>query len=178
MAVVGLHLNRLLARFDLGGVARDRPDDASPERPLDQRRVDLVRQLALREFGERPGKRGLGRNLRASLPAEDATQRPVDGEALDQGAGDGNAQDRLGHESSGEGATVLGRPTRSPGRFGNEGFEADHVERGDEMTQRFGDRIVVLTHPREQMALQIALDVAPARLYRVERVVSHVYSQG
>ena len=28
------------------------------------------------------------------------------------------------------------------------------------------------------MALQIALDVAPARLYRVERVVSHVYSQG
>ena len=33
--------------------------------------------------------------------------------ALDcQGAGGGNAQDRLGHESSGEGATVLGRPAR------------------------------------------------------------------
>src|SRR5208283_2053317 len=28
-AVVGLVLDRLLARFDLGGVARDRPDDAS-----------------------------------------------------------------------------------------------------------------------------------------------------
>ena len=136
MAVVGLHLNRLLARFDLGGVARDRPDDASPERPLDQRRVDLVWQRALREFGERPGKRGLGRNLRASLPAEDATQRPVDGEALDQGAGGGNAQDRLGHESSCEGATVFGRPARPPGRVGHEGFETDHVERGDEMTQR------------------------------------------
>src|SRR5208337_3070606 len=59
-------------------------------------------------------------------------------------------QDRLGHESSGEGATVLGRPARPPGRLGNEGFEADHVERGDETTQRFGDRIVVLAHPREQ----------------------------
>ena len=88
------------------------------------------------------GKRGLGRNLRASLPAEDATQRLVDGEALDQGAGGGNAQDRLGHESSGEGATVFGRPTRPPGRVGHEGFETDHVERGDETTQRFGDRIV------------------------------------
>src|SRR5271166_6495035 len=41
-AVVGLHLDRLLACFDLGGVARDRPDDASPERTLDQRGVDLV----------------------------------------------------------------------------------------------------------------------------------------
>src|SRR5208283_3294050 len=50
--------------------------------------------------GERPGKRGFGRNLRASLPAEDATQGLVDVEALDQGAGGGNAQDRLGHESS------------------------------------------------------------------------------
>ena len=73
--------------------------------------------------------------------AEDATQGLVDGEALDQGAGGGNAQDRLGHESSSEGATVLGRPAW-PGRLGNEGFEADHVERGDDTTQRFGDRIV------------------------------------
>src|SRR5271165_1533502 len=73
-AVVGLVLGRLLARFDLGGVARDCSDDASPERTLDQRGVDLVWQLAAREFGERPGKRGFGRNLRASLPAEDAAQ--------------------------------------------------------------------------------------------------------
>jgi hypothetical protein len=106
--------------------------------------------------------------------AEDAAQGLVDVEALDQGAGGGNAQDRLGHESSGEGATILRRPSRPPGRLGNERFEADHVERGDETTQRFGDRIVVLAHPGEQMALQIALDVAPARLYRVERVVGHV----
>ena len=171
-AVVGRVLDRLLARFDLGGVARDRPDDASPERTLDQRGVDLVWQRAAREFGERPGKRGFGRNLRASLPAEDATQGLVDVEALDQGAGGGNAQDRLGHESSGEGATVLGRPARPPGRLRNERFEADHVERGDETAQRFGDRIVVLAHPREQKAL----DVAPASLHRVERVVCHVYS--
>ena len=86
----------------------------------------------------------------------------------------GNAQDRLGHESSGEGATVLGGPARPPGRLRNERFEADHVERGDETAQRFGDRIVVLAHPREQKAL----DVAPASLHRVERVVCHVYSHG
>ena len=78
--------------------------------------------------------------------AEDAAQGLVDVEALDQGAGGGNAQDRLGHESSREGATVLGRPARPPGRVGNEGFEADHVERGDETTQRFGDRVDILTH--------------------------------
>src|SRR5271154_3594167 len=105
-AVVGLVLDRLLARFDLGGVARDRPDDASPEPTLDQRGVDLVWQRAAREFGERPGKRGFGRNLRASLPAEDATQGLVDVEALDQRTGGGNAQDHLGYESSGEGAPV------------------------------------------------------------------------
>ena len=134
----------------------------------------LVWQRAAREFGERPGKRGFGRHLRASLPAEDATQGLVDVEALDQGAGGGNAQDRLGHESSGEGAAVLGRPARPPGRLRNERFEADHVERGDETAQRFGDRIVVLAHPREQKAL----DVAPASLHRVERVVCHVYSHG
>ena len=78
--------------------------------------------------------------------AEDAAQGLVDVEALDQGAGGGNAQDRLGHESSREGATVLGRPARRPGRVGNEGFEADHVEGSDETTQRFGDRVDILTH--------------------------------
>jgi hypothetical protein len=136
--------------------------------------VDLVWQLAAREFGERPGKRGFGWDLRAPLPAEDATQGLVDVEALDEGAGGGNAQDCLGHESSGEGATVLGRPARRAGRVGNEGFEADDVEGGDETTQRFGDRTDILTHRREQ----IALDVAPASLHRVERVVRHIYSQG
>ena len=173
LAVVRLVLDRLLARFDLRGVARDRPDDASAERALDQRGVDLVRQLALREFGERPGERGFGGDLRAAFPAEDAPQGLVDAEALDQGAGGGNAQDRLGHESSGEGATVLGRPARRPGRVGDEGFEADDVEGGDETTQRFGDWIDILPHRREQ----IPLDVAPAPLHRVERVVGHDYSQ-
>jgi hypothetical protein len=110
------------------------PDDASSERTLDQRGVDPVWQRAAREFGERPGKRCFGRDLRASLPAEDAPQGLVDVEALDQGAGDGNAQDRLGHESSGEGATILGRPARRPGRVENEGFGADDVEGGDETT--------------------------------------------
>ena len=172
-AVVGLRPDRLLARLDLSGVACDRPDDASSEGTLDQRGVDLVWQLALREFGERPGKRGFGRNLRASLPTEDAAQRVIDGEALDQGAGGGNAQHRLGHESSREGATVLGRPARRTGQVGNEGFEADDVEGGDKTTQRFGDRIDILTHRREQ----IALDVTPAPLHRVERVIGHDYNQ-
>ena len=47
-----------------------------------------------------------------------------------------------------EGTTVLGRPARRP--VGNEGFEADDVERGDETTQRFGDRIDILTHRRDK----------------------------
>ena len=174
-AAVRLVLDRLLARLPpcdpgVGGVARDRPDNASAERALDQRGVDLVWQLAAREFGERPGKGGLGGDLRAALPAENATQGLVNAEAFDQGAGGGNAQDRFGDESPGEGATVLGRPARPSGRVRNEGFEADHVERGDETPERFGDWIVVLAHPREQ----IALNVAPASLHRVERVVSHV----
>ena len=66
LAIVGLHLNRLLAR-SISVASRAIAPRCVPERPLDQRRVDLVRQLALRQFGERPGKGGLGRNLRASL---------------------------------------------------------------------------------------------------------------
>jgi len=57
--VVWLRLDRLLARLDLGGVACDHPDDAPAERALDQRRVHLVGQIALREFREGAGKRGL-----------------------------------------------------------------------------------------------------------------------
>jgi hypothetical protein len=65
---------------------------------------------------------------------------------------------------------VLGRPARPNGRLGNEGFEADHVERGDETAQRFGDRIVRASKGQK------ALDVAPASLHRVERVVCHANS--
>ena len=117
LAVVGLHLNRLLTRFDLGGVARDRPDDASPSARSISAAWILSGSSPCANSANAGKKGGLGRNLRASLPAEDATQGPVDGEALDQGAGGGNAEDRLGHESSGEGATVFGgRPGPLAGR--------------------------------------------------------------
>src|SRR6202007_1849750 len=45
---------------------------------------------------------------RRSQP-RNAAQRLVDGEALDQGVGSGNAQHRLGDEGPGEGAAILGR---------------------------------------------------------------------
>ena len=115
----------------------------------------------------------LRKELARVVPSRGCDAGLVDVEALDQGAGGGNAQDRLGHESSGR-ARRSWRPAWPPGGLGNEGFEADHIERGDDTTQRFGDRIVVLAHPREQKAL----DVAPASLHRVERLVRHVYSQG
>jgi len=82
--VVRLLLGRPLARVDLGGVACDYPDDAPAERALDQRRVHLVGQTALRELREGAGKRRLRGRLRASLPTEDAPKRLVDVEALDQ----------------------------------------------------------------------------------------------
>src|SRR5271165_5117799 len=54
--VVRLRLDRLLARLDLGGVARDHADDAPAERALDQRRVHLVGQIALGKLREGAGK--------------------------------------------------------------------------------------------------------------------------
>src|SRR5271166_4063264 len=59
-------LHRPLARLDLSGVARDRADHASPERALDQRRVHLAGQIALRERREGAEKRGFRGNLRTS----------------------------------------------------------------------------------------------------------------
>ena len=142
-----LLLHRLLARLDLGGVARDHADDAPAERALDQRRVHLVGQIALRELREGAGKRGFRGHLRASLPTEDATQRLVDVKTLDQSVGGGNAQHRLGDEGPGKGAPILGRPAGASGRFGNEGFEADHVESRDQAPERFGHRVNFLAKP-------------------------------
>src|SRR5208337_1077819 len=89
--VVRLRLDRLLARLDLGGVARDHADDAPAERALDQRRVHLVGQIALGKLREGAGKGSFRRHLRASFPTENATQRLVDIEALDQSGGGRNS---------------------------------------------------------------------------------------
>ena len=172
-AVVGLHLDRLLARFDLGGVARDRPDDASPERTLDQRGVDLVWQFAARELGERPGNvASEGTCARRSQPRMRRRDLSTSRRSI-RALVVGTPRTALATKARAR-ARRSWRPAWPPGRLGNEGFEADHVERGDDTTQRFGDRIVVLAHPGEQKAL----DVAPASLHRVERLVRHVYSQG
>ena len=107
--------------------------------------------------------------MRASLPTENVTQRLIDGEALDQSGGGGNAQHGLGDEGSGEGAAILGRPTGASGRFGNEGFEADHIEGRDELPERFGHRVDFLAQPRKQRAL----DMVPAGFHGVEGIVGH-----
>ena len=105
--------------------------------------------------------------LRASLPTENVTQGFIDGKALDQSCGGGNAQHGLGDKGSGERAAVLGRSTGGPGRFGNEGLEADNIQGRDELPERLGDRIDLLTKPRKQRALD-----DPARSHGVERIVS------
>jgi hypothetical protein len=64
-------LGRLLARFDLCGVMRDRADGAPTECALDRRRMHFIWWIAFREFTKSAGKRGLRRNLCASLPTTD-----------------------------------------------------------------------------------------------------------
>src|SRR5208337_3036610 len=115
--------------------------DAPAERALDQRRVHLVGQTALGKLREGAGKGSFRRHLRASFPTENATQRLVDIEALDQSGGGRNAQHRLGDESPGEGAAIVRRAAGASGRFGNKGLEADHVEGRDEPPERFGHRV-------------------------------------
>ena len=97
------------------------------------------------------------------------TQRLVDGEALDQGGGGGNAQHRLGDEGSGEGAPILGRAAGAARRLRNEGFEADHIERRDETPERLCHRIDFLAQPREKGTL----DINPAGLHGVEGIIGH-----
>ena len=68
--------------------------------------------------------------LARSFPTENATQRLVDIEALDQSGGGRNAQHRLGDESPGEGAAIV---RRAAGLGAVErSLEADHVEGRDE----------------------------------------------
>ncbi len=115
-AVVGLHLNRLLARFDLGGVARDRPDDASPERPLDQRRVDPCPAARPARIRRTPGKTWPRTELARVAPSRRMRRRGTCRRRRRsiRALVVGTPRDRLGHESSGEGATVLGRPAPVP----------------------------------------------------------------
>ena len=91
-------------------------------RPPSERSISaaciLAGQIALRELREGAGKRGFRRDLRASLPTEDAPQRLVDVETFDQGLGGGNSQHRLGDEGPGEGAAILGRAAGASGRLG------------------------------------------------------------
>jgi len=91
------------------------------------------------------------------------TQRPIDGEALDQSGGGGNAQHHLGDEGSGEGAPILGRAAGAAWWFRNEGFEADHIEGRDKLPERLGHRVDFLAQPRKQGAL----DMAPAGFHGV-----------
>jgi len=166
-------LDRFLARLDFGGVTRDRADDASPERAVDQRRMHPVGQIALRELREGAGKRGLGRNLCASFPTTDAAQRFVGAKAIDESAGGGNAEHGLGDEGARQAASILGRPAGSSRRLGNEGLEADHIENGDEPPKQFGHRLDFLTHPRKQGAL----DMIPTRPHGVDRI-DHGFYRG
>src|SRR5208283_1327030 len=124
-------IDRLLARLDFGGVARDDANDAAADRAFDERRVHSVGQITLRELGKGVGKGGFGGNLRAPLPTNDPAQRLVDREALDERSRGGNAQHDLGDESPRQGAAILGRPAGGSRWFGNEGLEADHVENSD-----------------------------------------------
>jgi hypothetical protein len=64
---------------------------------------------------------------------------------------------------------ILGRPADASGRFGNKGFEADHVEGRDEPPERLGEWVHFLAKPRKQGAL----DMAPAGFHSVERIVGH-----
>ena len=72
----------------------------------------------------------------------------------------------LGDKGPGQRAPIFGRPTGSSGRLGIEGFQADHIENGDEAPERLGHRVDFLTHPGKQKAL----DVAPARPHQFERI--------
>ena len=136
-----MFLDRLLARLDFRGVARDRADDAAAEHAFDQRRVHPVGQIAGREFGEGARKRRLAGNLRAPFPPADAAQRLVDGQAFDECAGSGYAEHDLADESPGERAPILGWPTGTAWRRRNEGLQADGVENDDEASEHFGQRV-------------------------------------
>jgi hypothetical protein len=51
-------------------------------------------------------------------------QRLIDGKALDDGAGGGNAEHGLGDEGARQAAAILARPAGPSRWLGNEGFEA------------------------------------------------------
>ena len=146
--VVRLRLDRLLARLDLGGVARDHADDAPAERALDQRRVHLVGQIALRKLREGAGKGSFRWHLRASFLTENATQRPVDIEALDQSGGGRNAQHRLGDESPGARArrSSGGRPAPR----GGSGTKASRPITSRVVTSRPSASVIGSTSSRSQ----------------------------
>ena len=103
---------RLLSGFDFGCVSGDDADDAAFEAALDERLMDAIDEPLLGEFAEGPGKRRLGGDFRAPLPAADAPERRIDEKALPESRGGRQAEDGLGDAGAGDGAPVVAR-TRS-----------------------------------------------------------------
>ena len=137
-----------------------------PNRAIDQRRVHPGGQIALGELCKGAGKRQFG-YLRAPLPADNAAQRLIDGEAFDQRTGGGNPEHGLGDEGPGQsaGRYSSGRPAPSADQArtiqGHSRFE-----NCDEPPEQLSHRLNFLAQPGKQKAL----DVAPAGFHVVERV--------
>jgi hypothetical protein len=103
----------LLARLDFGGVACVTPTI----RPPSVRAISAACILSGRSPRANSAKAwaNVASEGTCERPTEDATERLVDGETLDQGVGSGNAQHCLGDEGPGEGAAILGRASGAAG---------------------------------------------------------------
>ena len=172
----GLRLDRLLARLDLGGVARDRPDDAS--------RRAYARSAPRGSILSGSSPRANSAKARENVASEGTCERRSQPRMRRRDLSTSRRSIRalvVGTPRTALATKARARARRSsggrPGPLGGSGTKASRPITSSVVTtrpERFGDRIDVLAHPREQKAL----DVAPASFHRVERVVRHVYSQG
>ncbi len=132
--------------------------------------MHFIGQITLRKFSKGAGKRGFRRNLRPPLPTTDTAQWLVDAKTINESAGGGSAEHRLGDKGARQATPILLRTPSAAGRIRDEGFEADHIEKGDEPTEQLGHRLDFFAQPWQQGAL----NVSPTRPHGVKRISHHV----
>src|SRR6516164_1477020 len=143
----------LLARLDLGGIARQMAEEVLSQAMTDQLLMHPLGQGLIGELPKYTRELGFARKLVAALPAADAAERAVGLQTLDQRDSGWDVEHRLADKGTRDGRTIFRRAARPAVWCGHIGFQTERVENDDQLLELGRERVNLLGDLREQPAL-------------------------
>src|SRR5215469_9332915 len=143
----------LLARLDLGGIARQMAKEVFSQTMTDQLLMHPLGQGLIGELPEYTRELGFARKLVAALPAADVAERAVGLKTLDQRDSGWDVELRLADKGARDGRAIFRRAARPAVWGGDVGFQTQSVEDDDQLLELGRERINFLGDVREQPEL-------------------------